>query len=118
MSRQRLQAILDRLADRHWELVSTDEHPNASMDPFRLEGGEELTWAIRRSSGPIVELRFWATTALGERTNDLNDIVYCRVAAAPDLQLNFSKITSDEWRDDVQSFVFGLDNVIKRTLSE
>ena len=112
MSRERLQAILDSLAERHWELVSADEHQNASSDPFRLEEGEELTWVIRRPNGCLLELRFWAT-ALGERTNDLNDLVWCRVVGYPDVKLDFSKITSDTWRHDLRCFVFDLDKCLK-----
>jgi hypothetical protein len=40
VSRHRLEAILDLLTSRGWSLLTPDEYPDASVDPFRLEEEE------------------------------------------------------------------------------
>jgi hypothetical protein len=95
-------------------MLSAEEHANASPDPFRLvEDG--ITWVLRSSSGDLVELRFWATGPLGGSTKDLGDIIECRVSTAPDICLHFSKIKSDQWRDDLDQFVWSLQDHCRKT---
>jgi hypothetical protein len=84
VSRQRLEAVLNFLTSRDWELLTPDEYPDASADPFRLEE-EEIVWAIRRAGGRVIALRFQADD-LGGHTNDLRDIFCCTVAGAPEIK--------------------------------
>ena len=105
MSRQRLEAMLEAFARRQWELLTVDEYSGASTDPFKIEEGE-IVWALRRSGGEVVELRFWATGPRGESTLDLRDIMYCCLAGDPDLCLYLTKSNLYEWQQELQEFVW------------
>ena len=113
MSRARLEAILNALAAQHWEFVSSDGHKSA--DPFRLDEGGEMVWTMRRANGRVVELAFWAITDFGNTSKDLRDILHCTVGAAPEIKLNFSKISSDQWRPELQQFVWSIQDFCKRS---
>lgn len=99
-----MEDLLAALTDSGWRLLDRQEHPRASRDPFRLEG-DRVTWAIiRGDSSPVVELEFHAFGDLGQRTEKLNDILYCIVAGTTD-RLYFDKRAKPEWRENLSSFV-------------
>jgi hypothetical protein len=83
MSRQRLEAILEELTVRHWELVPAEEDADARADPFRLEK-DNIVWVLRRAGG-----------------------------ADPEIRLSFSKIKSRRWQADVDQFAWRLQDYFK-----
>jgi hypothetical protein len=74
-----------------------------------------MVWTMRRADGRVVEVQFRANTHLGESTNDLRDIFSCWVEAAPEIKLFFGKINTEEWRHDLQQFVWNIEEFCKRT---
>jgi len=104
VSRERLQELLDSLQSMGWWMLAEAEHPRASRDPFVLEH-ETLLWAlVRGAQGPVVELEFHAFGDLGQRTDDLRDIIDC-VELATGRTLDFAKQKSAAWQRNLPRFV-------------
>jgi hypothetical protein len=85
-----MEDLLDVLRGYGWYLLSEAEHPNASPDPFALDG-DGVVWAISRTDTPaVVELDFPAFGPLGGPPSSLRDILRCHVVGR-DLALYFMK---------------------------
>ena len=109
MTRERLDDLLDGLTLRGWLLLDHHDHPRASPDPFVLDD-EVLRWAlVRGASSPVVELEFYAFGELGQRTDTVNDILYCTANGTAE-HLYFCKRARPEWRDRLAHFVRSLDD--------
>ena len=104
MSRRRMEDLPAALTSSGWSLLDHGTYPRPSPDPFKLEN-EIARWAmVRGDASPIVELEFHAFGDLGQRTEQLNDILYCVVSETSD-RLFFEKRQKPERRENLKNFV-------------
>jgi hypothetical protein len=102
-----MEDLLDVLRTHGWYLLSEPEHPDASPDPFALDG-DGVVWAIARADIPaVVELDFPAFGPLGGPPSSLRDILWCHVVGR-DLALYFMKRSKPAWRPTLLAFVRSL----------
>jgi hypothetical protein len=92
-----METLLDGLTTAGWRLVDPPE-------PFVLEDEQVLWVLVRGDTESRVELVFHAFGDLGQRTERLQNILYC-VERGTDRKLYFDKQKSPEWKDNLASFV-------------
>jgi hypothetical protein len=102
-----MEDLLLALRNDGWDLLDAQAYPNGSHDPFKLED-DSIKWGIAHGpDAPLVELEFHAFGEMGERTQQLRDILYCKVVDT-DQRLYFDKRDSREWRENLSAFVSSL----------
>jgi len=101
MSKERLQDLQTALEKASW-LVSRE------ASSLRTPENEVIRWNIVHcESGKSLEMQFHLLGDLGQKTSNLNDILYCRVSETG-LKLYFAKRNTDEWKNGIVTFVNSL----------
>lgn len=101
--------LLAALQKAGWRLLSEDEYPQGSAEPFVLED-DQARWGLVSPTGSLLELEFHAFADLGQRTDRLRDILYC-ADIGTGCKLYFDKRESPEWKANLSRFVSGLAEV-------
>ena len=89
--------LRNTLKQRGWDLMS-------DSNLFSIEG-ERITWTLcHEPTGIHIDLEFYVCGDLGQRSDDLNDIVHCAVKGH-DIMLSFVKKTNPKWKPKLATFV-------------
>ncbi len=106
MSKERLLDLLTALEKYGWQIELEDDESIEEM--FIPDKQQLLTWRLFRHSHKKGEMRinlnFPIFGDLGERSDNLNDILYCD-ASDRGIKLYFSKRTDNQWSKDLAAFV-------------
>lgn len=101
MSKERMNELHRLLESRGWRLMN-------SHQKFDVES-EIVSWTLRKANtAREVKLDFCLFELLGNRTDNLDDILYCQVRDSG-MKLYFDKIASKNWRRCIREFVAALD---------
>jgi hypothetical protein len=97
MSRERLCELRAALEARGWHLVNTDEVHDIEDEFIRWK-----LWNTSAHQG--LDLRFYVIGPMGERSFDINEILYCTLVDS-EIMLPFSKLRSKAWPKETAEFV-------------
>ncbi len=106
MTIQRLHDLREALEDRGCRLLTEDEFPAASRDPFVLVR-EQIVWGVLVPNGSIRTLTITAYEDLGRPTENLGDIFDC-VDEASGAKLHFEKRKDPRWKTSLKAFVWAI----------
>ncbi|MBX9668119.1 MAG: hypothetical protein K2X93_10895 [Candidatus Obscuribacterales bacterium] len=104
MSKERLLDLLTALEKYGWQIELEDDE--SFEESFIPDKDQQIMWRLFRNSHKKgktrISLCFSIFGPLGERSDNLNDILYCD---APGDKLYFSKRTDAQWPKDLAAFV-------------
>jgi hypothetical protein len=108
MSAQRLYQLKETLESRGWYITNINDIETWYALTSVSDDGD-LSWKTYKKHKLII-LNFFLITHLGDKTPDLRDIIYVNpIYSDESMTLFFSKIKSEEWKNDLLEFVYSLD---------
>ena len=102
MSIQHLDMLKKELYNKGWDICNPYSH-----DLYYVSEDFVVCWKITRGENTQLTLHFPIFGKLGERSTDLNDILYCEESLNKN-RLYFDKIKSNEWRTSLKDWIICL----------
>lgn len=110
MSEQRLFQLKETLESRDWYITDLNDL-DTWKSLLKVSNDGDLRWKISKKNRIII-LSFFLTDILGGKTKNLQDIFSVSAISSNTDCLFFSKIKSEEWKNDLLEFVYKLDSPI------
>jgi len=107
MSIERLNMLKSYLNRKGWKVLNEFEESGL---PATFEiNNESIQWTLQHFDPKVsnIELEFTLMRNMGEYTEDVNDVWWCKVKGGTQA-LFFSKINTESWRIDYKDFVDSL----------